>query len=194
MREEFEEIIYLEENDDQDANEGFSKEAASLWHRESQLSLECGKPVKDRWCAPKPFEVKLNTGDTRIIQQTGPNSHQDILEMGDKAELEVWVPGGTSTFRSPDGVRVRWDDGNVEVTLPDGTMFRPQGAFTVMINGTAVMTVNYNDGRTGITRPNGHVVTFDKDGLVGVSSQNGGVINHVNLRAPVKVMGKEGKN
>ncbi len=191
MREEFEDIDLAEDNE-QESEEGFAKAAAAVWDKETakveQNKTGCGYTQK-RWCAPPPFVVRLDTGDTRVLQQTSAQgSHTDRLEMSDKAEIEVAVPWGTAEFNTPENVRVKWADGKVEVRLPDGTTFSPQGDFTVVVNGKPVMTVSYKDGQTSVTRPNGHVVTFDDKGLIGVSSQNGGVINHANLRVPGKLV------
>lgn len=187
MHEGFGDIENFEEDEDHESDEGLGKAAAGAWEKETNSRVEQHKPGNPGWCAPPAWTTPLETGDTRVIQQTSATSHDDILEMTDKTELTVNVPWGTANVRTPENVRVNWSNGQVEVTLPDGTRFNPQGDFTVMVNGRKVMTVSSRDGQTSISRPNGHVVTFDRQGLVGVSSQDGGVIQHVNLRAAGKV-------
>jgi hypothetical protein len=174
-----------DEVDDSDNNEKHSVAdlVAGLWARPGEQA----KPGNPGWCAPPPFIVNLTTGDRFIVQDRGNFGYEHVLQTKDGCELVIDVPRMNKVMPSarivtPEGVRISWGAaGKADVTLPDGTTFSPEGAFSIQINGKPVMSVTYNDGNIQLRRPDGHAVTFNMGGIKAVSSHKDGVINHVSL-------------
>jgi hypothetical protein len=171
------------ENSDGNEEQQIADLAAEVWSK----PVEQSKPGNPGWCAPPPFILKLDTGDTFITQDRGNFGYEHILQTKDGCELTVDVPGTNKMMPharivTPEGVKISWgQSGRADVTLPDGTTFSPEGAFSVQINGKPVMSVTYNGENIQVRRPDGNSVTFHMYGIKTVSSLKDGVINHVSL-------------